>query len=78
VTASPGRLLHAVSWCRAWASDGLLDLPAMVVAPIRLVRNLGKLTPAQLECLAREEMKLNELERMTANFGTVEAAEMRH
>jgi hypothetical protein len=45
---------------------------------LAVIRNQGKLTPDQLECLAREEMKLNEVERMTANFGTSEAAETRH
>jgi hypothetical protein len=38
----------------------------------------GKLSTAQLEALAREEMRLNEIKRMTANFGTPEAAETPH
>jgi hypothetical protein len=43
-----------------------------------VMRNLGKLSAAQLEALAREEMRLNEIERLTANFGTSEAALTRH
>ena len=39
---------------------------------LAVMRSLRKLTPDQLECLAREEMKLNAVERMTANFGTSE------
>jgi hypothetical protein len=45
---------------------------------LAVMRNLGKLTPDQRECLAVEEMRLNEIERMTPNFGTSEAAETRH
>jgi hypothetical protein len=45
---------------------------------LAVMGNQGKLTPDQLECLAREEMKLNAVERMTAHFGTAEAAETQH
>ena len=39
--------------------------------------SLLELKPVQF-ALAREEMRLNEIERLTANFGTSEAAETRH
>jgi hypothetical protein len=39
--------------------------------------SLFELKPVQF-ALAREEMRLNEIERLTANFGTSEAAETRH
>jgi hypothetical protein len=42
------------------------------------MRNQGRLTRDHLEALAREEMRLNEIERLTAHFATFDSSATKH